>query len=788
MTALDTKLLRDLLRLRGQILAIALVVACGIASFVSMHSTYASLQLSQATYYEQYRFAQVFDTVKRAPNSLAAQIAALPGVAQVQTRVVADVPLDVPGRQEPATGRLVSIPERRLPMLNDLYIRRGRYIEPGRRDEVLVGEAFAKANHLDVGDTVGAVLNGRWQRLRIVGIALSPEYIYAIRGGGDIFPDNQLFGIFWMGREALGTAFDLDKAFNQLALSLSPGTNEAEVIFRLDRLLVRYGGLGAYDRKDQLSNRFVSEEILQLQGTATIVPSIFLGIAAFLLHILLSRLISTQREQIAILKAFGYDNLAIGWHYLKFGLVIVSLGAVLGTGLGLWFGRAVTHNYARFYDFPVLRYFASPLLVLGAITISSGAAMLGGFLAVRRAVLLPPAEAMRPEPPTQFRPTVIERLGLEQVLSPAGRMILRNLERKPIQALLSLLGIALGVAMLVVGNYFTDAVQYLVDVQYRTVQREDVTVVFNEPRPARVRYDLLHLPGVLAVEPFRSVPVRLRFGHHQYRLALTGLPAKRQLHQLIDRRLHPVALPPEGLLLTTKLAEILGVKPGDTVTVEVLEGDRPVRSVVVAGLVDELLGVSAYLDLGALNRLMREDGVISGAYLSVDEHDLDRLYTLLKRTPTVAGVSVRQAAIARFEKTIAGSLHIFTSVMVVFACVIAFGVIYNAARISLSERSRDLATLCVIGFSQAEVAVVLLGEQVILTLAAIPLGFVLGYGVATALSRLYNSELYRFPLVISQATYGFASAVTLVAALVSGAIIYRQLQDLDLVAVLKTRE
>jgi putative ABC transport system permease protein len=303
-----------------------------------------------------------------------------------------------------------------------------------------------------------------------------------------------------------------------------------------------------------------------------------------------------------------------------------------------------------------------------------------------------------------------------------------------------------------------------------------------------VRYDLLHLPGVLAAEPFRSVPVRLRFGHHQYRLALTGLPAKRQLHQLIDRRLHPVALPPEGLLLTTKLAEILGVQPGDTVTVEVLEGDRPVRSVAVAGLVDELLGVSAYQDLGALNRLMREDGVISGAYLSVDEHDLNRLYALLKRTPAVASVSIRQAAIARFEETIAGSLHIFTSVMVVFACVIAFGVIYNAARISLSERSRDLATLRVIGFSQAEVAVVLLGEQAILTLAAIPLGFVLGYGVAAALSRLYNSELYRFPLVISQATYGFASVVTLVAALVSGAIIYRQLQDLDLVAVLKTRE
>lgn len=783
MNALDRKLLRDLLRWRGQILAIALVVACGIASFVSMLSAYESLKLSQATYYEQYRFAEVFAQLKRAPESLVTKIEAIPGVGQIQTRVVMDVTLDIPGRQEPAIGRLVSIPERQTPMLNDLYIRKGRYIESESGDEVLVSEAFATANKLNLGDTLGAVINGRWQRLQIVGIALSPEYVYEIRGTGDLFPDNQRFGIIWMGREALGTAFNLDGALNDLALTLRPKAIAADVIFQLDRLLERYGGFGAYERADQISNRFLSEEIAQLQGTATLVPAIFLGIAAFLLHVLLARLVSTQRDQIAVLKAFGYDNLAIGFHYLKFVLAIVLVGAIIGTGIGLWFGAAVTQNYTQFFHFPVLRYEAGIGLVIGAILISGGAAVFGAFVAVRQAVVLPPAEAMRPEPPARFRPTIIERIGLQRLLSPVGRIVLRNLERKPVQAALSMLGIAFAVAILVVGRYSVDAMNYMIDVQFRNVQREDVTIVFNEPRSARVRYDIAHLPGVMYAEPFRTVAARLRFEHRTYRLAITGLEPVRELRRLVDRNLRSVNLPLNGVVLTKKLAEILGIEPGEVLTVEVLEGARPIRTVPVVGLVDELIGVSAYMDIQALNQLMREGETISGAYLAVDASRLEQLYALLKRTPAVAGISLRKASITRFQETIAGSLGIFTTVLVIFACIIAFGVVYNAARIALSERSRELATLRIIGFSKMQTAVILLGEQAVLTLAAMPIGFVLGFGCCALMSFGYNSELYRFPLVVTRASYGFAFVVVAIAAIISGLMVRRQLNQLDLIAL-----
>ncbi len=787
MKALHRKLFRDLVHLRGQMLAISLVVACGVAVFVTTRTAYDSLLISQQTYYANYRFADVFASLKRAPDLLAARIAAIPGVGVVRTRIVFDVTLDVPGLDEPATGRLVSIPEHRVSMLNDVYLRRGRYVDPGRRDEVLASEAFTEANHLDVGDSIGAILNGRWQRLRIVGIALSPEYVYEIRGS-DIFPDNKRFGVLWMSREAMGPAFDMDGAFNDVVLSLSPGGSEAEVLSRLDHLLDRYGGLGAFGREDQISNRFITDEIAQNRVFGAILPTIFLAVAAFLLNIVLSRLVSTQRDQIAVLKAFGYDSFTVGMHYVEFALVAVLLGAILGTGLGLWLGGVINRMYVQFYRFPVLRYEAGPQVVGLSVFIAGAAALLGAWGAVRRALALPPAEAMRPEAPLRFHAGALERSGLQRWLPSAARMILRNITRRPGRAALSVLGIGFAVAILILGRYFVDAIQHIANVQFRLVQRDDVTVVFHDPLPARARYEIERLPGVMESEPFRAVPVRLRFEHRTHRVALMGLEPGARLHRLIGRNLQPYEVPPEGMLLTTKLADILGVRRGDLVTVEVLEGERPIRRVAVVGTVDELVGLSAYMDLGALNRLMREGGTVSGAFLTVDSRASPTLYADLKRMPAVGGVSLREVALASFEKTLAQSMGIFTLVLVVFACVIAVAMVYNAARIALSERGRELASLRVLGFTRGEVAVMLLGEQGILTLLAIPLGYFIGYRMCAIMASAYQWELFRLPLFVSSQSYGFAFLVVILAAICSGYIVRRRLDRLDLVEVLKTRE
>ena len=762
-------------------------MASGIATYVTMRGAYEAIERAQQDYYTRYRFADVFAQLKRAPNSLAGSIASLPGVGAVETRIVVEVNLDVPGLEEPAIGRLVSVPEPQEPSLNRLYLRQGRYIEPGRPDEVLVSEAFASANQLEVGSCIGAVINGRWQRLRIVGIALSPEYVYEIRGA-EVFPDNKRFGVLWMSREVLGPLFNMEGGFNDLALALAPGANEAGVIEGLDRLLEPYGGLGAFGREDQISHRFLTDEIAQDRVTGLFVPSIFLGIAAFLIHVVLSRLVSTQRNSIGLLKAFGFTDTAVGLHFLQFGLVAVLFGTVIGAPLGIWLGRGLARMYQNFFRFPELTFVAGPKLLFWSVAISAAAACVGAISSLRAAVALPPAEAMRPESPPQFHQGLVERAGIAHLFSTSTRMILRNLERRPWKAALSVLGLAFAVAILIVGFYFFDAIDYLVQVQFRTAQRDDVMISLYEPHGEQARYDVNHLTGVLHSEPFRIVPARLRFGHRSKRIGLQGLQTEGDLRRVVGRNFDVARIPFDGVLLTKKLAEVLGAKAGDTVQVEVLEGERPKRELRVAGTVDEMIGLSAYMNIASLNRMMREGRSISGAYLSVDAKALPLLYANLKRTPAVAGVAVRDAMLQSFYRTIAESLRISSTALNLFACLIAVGMVYNGARVALSERGHELASLRVLGFTQREIGFMLLGEQALLTLIAIPVGFLLGYGICAALTAAMQTELYRMPLVINRSTYALAVLIISAAAAATGAIMYRRLRYLDLVEVLKTRE
>ncbi len=786
LASLHRKLVRDLMGMKGQAAAIALVMASGIATFILSAATMSSLQQTMNTYYDRHAFADVFAQLKRAPNHLADQIAAIPGVAQLDTRVVVNVNLDVEDLAEPALGRIISVPESHEPWINGIYLREGRYIEPNRRGEVLVCESFAKVHHLHPGDTVRAIINGRRDVLRIVGIALSPEYVYQIRPG-DILPDDKRFAVFWMSERELAPAFDMDGAFNDVSLILMPGASEAEVIRRLDALLDPYGGLGAYGRADHPSHQFVSNELRELRGMTIVAPLIFLLVAAFLLNVVFTRLISTQREQIAALKAFGYSNWQVGWHYMQMVLVIAVIGALIGTGLGVWMGRGLAVMYTRFFHFPILTFSLPPRVVVIALSISLGSGVFGTLSAVRKASSLPPAQAMRPEPPANFRPTILERLGLQRLASPAARTILRELERRPLKAAISCFGIAMAASVLVVGSFMKDAVDYVLDLQFRRAQRESMTVTLNEPTNGRAVREMMHLPGVVDAESFRAVPGRLRHGHYSRRVGVTAIEPDAQLFRIMDIHGELVPMTGDGLYLSAKLGEILNARPGEMVTLEVLEGQRPVVELPVAGLIDDFAGLSAYMNLDALHRLMREQDRVSGAYLLADQTQIDRLYTELKNMPAVAGVALKQATVESFNNIIAENLMRMRLANVIFAVVIAFGVVYNSARISLAERSRELATLRVIGFTQGEVSSILMGELALLTLVAIPIGLLLGYTLSSLVIASVDSELFRIPVIVNRSTYGFAALVVIVAAVFSGFVVIRRIAHLDLIEVLKTR-
>lgn len=787
LSILDRKLLRDLWSTRGQAAAIALVIAAGVALFVLMLTNLISLELTQETYYQRFRFAEVFATAKRAPLSLQPRIAEIPGVARADTRVVMNVLLDVPGMREPAVGRLVSVPAANRPLLCDVFLRAGRYLEPNRPDEVLVSETFADAHGFGPGDELVAVINGRRRALRIVGLALSPEYVYQVRPG-ELFPDPARFAIIWMERRALATAFQMDGAFNDVVLTLAPGASEPEVIARLDRLLEPYGGLGAYPRSLQLSHWYLQNELDQLSGMGMILPIIFLGVAAFLLNVTLTRIVGVQREQIAAMKALGRSNLELALHYLKWALAVAAVGAAVGIAAGAWLGRHMAELYADFFHFPILLYRMPASVVFQGLLVSFAAAAAGAMVAVRRAVTLPPAEAMRPEPPASYRESLLERAGLKGAFSQPGRMILRNIQRHPGRTAVSVGGIAMAAALLVVGTFTIDAVDELMDLQFHSAQRYDVLVSFVEPRSAAAFHEVTRLPGVLRAEPFRNVPARLRVGHRSRQTAISGLPAEPALQRVVSIDFTPVALPPGGLVLSQALAELLEVRVGGNVRVEVLEGRRPTLDVPVVAVVEEYLGLNAYMEQDTLHRLMREQGALSGAALLVEPGRVNDLYRTLKDTPAVAGVLLKRAAIESFEQTMAENIGIIRGFNILFATIICFGVVYNAARISLSERSRELATLRVIGFTRGEISYILLGELALVTLLAIPLGLVIGYLLAAALTVAMATELFRIPLVVLPRTYAFAAITVLVAAALSGLVVRRRLDQLNLVEVLKTRE
>lgn len=784
---LTRKLFRDLRALGGQAAAIALVLAAGVALFVMALGSVQALDRTLSDYYREHRFAQMFQTVTRAPDRLVHEIAAIPGIAQVATRVVGSATL-YPERDGAATpGRIVSVPETAQPTLNRLHLTLGRWPEPGRPDEVLVNSPFAKARGLRPGDSLPAVIDGHQRQLKVVGLALSPEFIYAL-GPGQLMPEAGSYGIVWMGRPAAAAAFDMKGAFNDVVLRLMQGVQAAAVIDLLDRLLAPYGGTGGYGRRDHESHAFVRNEIDGLKATARTTPPIFLAVAAFLMNVVVARLIERERGQIGLMKAFGYTDLAVGRHYAVLVGAIACAGVAIGSAIGAWLGRGLAEIYAEFFYFPELRFSLAPGLFALATLISLAAALGGAALSVRRAVRLPPAVAMRPQEPPVFRSGALERLGALAALDPATRIVVRNIIRRPVRALLTVLGAATAVALLVGSLFMREAVDVLIRDELNRAQRQDATVTLTDPRGPAALAEIAGLPGVQQVQAMRVVPAKLVVGTRERRQALQGVPPDAELYRLLTVEGVPADAPEIGLALSDKLAELLDVGLGERVRVEVLDGRRPVIDLAVTSIATRYVGLAAYLDLAALNRLLGEPGRISGAYLRLDGAERETLNAALLDRPKVAGVSWRSDMLSSLRRTLDRNLMLMITIFVAFAGVIAVGVIYNAARVMLSERAHELASLRVLGFRRDEVAYVLLAELTVLVLAALPLGCLLGYGFASLMITTYNTELMRLPLVVARDSYGWAMLVVVAAAVVAGGLVRRRLNRLDMVSALKVRE
>ena len=784
---LDRKLMRDLWRMKGQAIAIGLVIAMGVMMLVMMTGLVTSLDETRRTYYERYRLADVFAPAARAPERLVKKLTEIPGVGQAEGRVIGSALIDLTTRDLPVQAQVVSLPDQGEPRLNDIYLTDGRKLNGMHANEILLLQSFARAHGLRPGDALHATMNGSRRTFRIIGLARSPEFLYTT-APGELVPDDSRFGVIWMNRSALAAAYDMRGAFNEAVLSLGRGANDVAVIAEVDRILAPYGGLGAYGLKDQASNLFISEEINGLRVQSVWVPPIFLAVAAFLLYIVITRIVQAEREEIGLMKAFGYSNIEVGSHYFKLVLAIAIGGAIAGSLLGIIAGRALIDIYTEYFKFPFLVFRLDPASFVNGFLVSVLSASAGGLFVLRRVFALTPAAAMRaPNPPDFSR---IGRIGgaVMHLLDQPSKMVLRQLVRQPVRSLGAMIGVAAGMALSASMLTIFAGFDRTIDLTFGVMDRSDVMVSFTHAASKSTIFELQRLPGVIEVEPMRVVPVIFRNGLHSHRGAVFGLVQSPRLNRAIDSNVQTIPMRRDGIVLSAALAGILDLRAGDTLTVEVREGRQPVLEIPVVGIAKSMLGSPAYMELGALNTALREPNRVSGAHLRIDAAQADTVYPVLKDMPTIAGVSLKSEARAAFQKVMDDGAGSIRYVMGAIAFVITFGIVYNAARIAYAERSRDLASLRVIGYTRGEAAFVLLGELAVITLVALPVGAILGYYLSFVIAAGFSTEVYQIPADFHPESYGFAASVVIVAALVSGWLVKRDIDRTELVLALKTRE
>ena len=782
---LRRKVLRDLRRLWAQVLAIALVLAAGVATLILGNGAYSSLHETRARYYEENRFADAFADVTRAPRALLAEIEEIEGVLDAEARIVKLGLLDIEGMKEPGSALFVSLPGNGAG-LNQLYLRLGRLPDPHSANEVVVADGFAKAHGLDPGDTLPVLMNGQRRELQITGVALSPEFIYAL-GPGQMMPDPRRFGIVWAPRASLEASYDLEGAFSNIVLKLAPGANPERVIETLDRLTAPYGGVGASPRKDQISHAFLDAELKQLSAMVKVLPPIFLLVAAMLVNMTLSRLITLEREQIGLLKAIGYPSRAVAQHYVEFVFLIAVVGILIGIVVGIWLGTGLAEMYARFFSFPYLVFIRDPQVFGLAAIITLASAVGGAVNAVLTVVRMPPAVAMAPPAPASYR----QRMGWVRRLVPlrqTGVMVARHLFRWPFRTASSVLGVAMAVAILVASLWSFGSINYMIDITFFRSERHDAQVVFGTPEPHRAVFAVRQMPGVMIAEPFRSVSARISHRNLSKKLAVVGHPAGAQLSQVLDAKLNPMAQPDSGLILSEALADALGVRPGDLVTVEVLEGARPTLILPVSAISLGYVGLGATMEIEMLNRLVGEGALVSGLNLMIDESQDAAFYAAAKAAPKTEMITVTALMLNRFKETLAENITVMITVYVTLATIIAVGVVYNFSRIALSEQGRELASLRVLGFTNREVSGVLFGELAAVVLLAQPLGWLIGYGISMIMVAAFSSDLYRVPFVMGREVFATASLIVLAATVASAIAIRGRINNLDMIEVLKTRE
>ncbi len=775
------------------LLAIAGMMIIGVTVFVGLRSAHRNLRQAQADYYEATRFADFWIRLKKAPVGRLEDLATTAGVGEVITRISHYATVDLTDVDKPLNALVLSAPDQGQPRLNRLVLRSGAYFSSLRPNEVIVIDQFARAHDIRPGHWIALTLNERKERLLVVGTAISSEFTYLL-GPGSIVPDPKQFGVFFIKRTFAEEILDFDGAANQV---IGRWSSRDEVLqhvrlAQMERRLEPYGVLSKTERARQASHQFLDGEIEGLGVSATVLPTVFLVAAALVLNVLMMRLARRQRQVVGTLKALGYEDRQLFFHFLKLGMIVGVAAGVAGILSGYAVSVGMTRIYHDYFEFPQLLSGLYLDIFAWGFAISLVCAVAGSLRGARALYRLAPAEAMRPEPPRRGGAVWLERIHvLWRRLSTPWRLAVRGVLRQRFRTFTSLFATSMGAALLTAGLLMVHTVGFLVDFQFRELARSDGEIMLSDERGIEVVGEVLRLPGVDAAEPVYYLPCTLRHGPYRYRTSITGLipEAKMTRPQMVDGTRIPLLS--SGLIVNRRLADILHVQVGDTVTVQPTRGDRTIRPSRINAIADGFLGIVAYADIRHVSRLAGESLAVNSVQLITDRdrsHDRAR-NRRLKDTPTVSMVLSRHELIASLEETIVQNMMVFIVVLVGFSGTIFLGSLLNASLISLSERTREVATLLAIGYSPWQVGGMFLRESALVGAVGTGLGLPLGYGLMWLSILPYETnDLFRIPLVTAPWIWWTSTIAGVVFVLGAHLIVQRRINQLDFRDVLNVRE
>ncbi len=792
MSVLDRKLRRDLWHNKAMLLAVVLIVAVGVGCLSGFLATSKNLQSARSSYYQETFLADFWIDLKKAPTTVLPDLLDIPGVASLRARLVTSVMLDLDGVDRPISGQLLSMPPSQQDVINNVILMSGSYFTPGRRNEVLVNHDFATARNIAPGDTLRMVIHGQRKELHVVGTAISSEFVY-LMPPGSIVPEPADYGVFYVKQQLAEDAMGFEGACNSLVGFLTPQArqNPQAVLDQLGTALKPYGVFATTPLAQQASNLALSSELSGLSTMATMMPLIFLSVAALVLNVLMTRLAEQQRSIVGTLKALGYGNAVIRAHFLKVGCIVGLCGGLAGCVLGYFMAAGLTVTYKSFFTFPRLDNLFYPGLMLLSVTIALVFGLLGTLRGVAHVTRLNPAEAMHEQPPTQGGSVFLERLPwFWRNLGFRWQLSLRNLFRNRVRTLVGVFAAAMGTALLVCTFGMVDSLQYMANFQFDKILLSDFQLTFRQELDQGAVYEMAATPGVVKVEPLLEVACDFLNGHRSKKGRIMGLVRGAQMTVPRDAKGNAVAVPSAGLLMSRRMAAILDVRPGDSLTITPTKGLQQPRTVRVAQIIDSMFGLSVYADYHYLNTLIHESAAVSALQLrtQMTPKQLRGFLKQCKQYPQLAGIGNRDLQRGLIQKSFVDKLGGMAYPLIFFGAIIFFGSILNASLIGILERKREIATYRVLGYTALEVGNLLLRENILINGAGILLGLPLGWWMLDGMAQQYQNDMYSMPCVIDPQSWIVSVVLAIVFVLLCQCIIQRSISRLNWNEALSMKE